>query len=48
MTGTYVLWVAQDGTDVGTFAVGVLSGVEALLVIVAIILGQVLALKIWP
>ena len=47
-TGTYVLWVSQSGQDVGSYAIGVLSGIEVLLFFVAIVLGLTLAIKILP
>jgi hypothetical protein len=48
LTGTYVLWVDASGNDVGGYAINVLMGTEVILFLVAIVLGQLLALKIWP
>jgi len=47
-TGTYVLWVSQTGQDVGSYAIGVLQGIEVLLFLVVVLMGFVLAIKVWP
>jgi len=48
MTGSYVLWLDAGGNDVGGYAIGVMQGLQVLIFLTVIILGQVLALKIWP
>jgi len=48
LTGTYVLWVDAGGNDVGGWAIGMMQGLQVLVFIAVIILGQVLALKVWP
>jgi hypothetical protein len=48
LTGTYGLWLDAGGNDVGTYAIGLMQGVQALSLIVAIVLGLVTALKIMP
>ena len=48
LTGNYVLWLDAGGHDVGGYAIGVLQGFQVLVFIAVVILGQVLALKVWP
>lgn len=48
LTGTYVLWLDAGGHDVGSYAISVSEGFQVIAFLVAFILGQVLALKIWP
>lgn len=48
LTGTYVLWVDASGNDVAGYAIPLLQGLSVLVFLAVIILGQVLALKIWP
>ncbi len=48
LTGTYVSWVDASGNDVAGYAIPLVQGLSVLVFIVLIILGQVLALKIWP
>lgn len=47
-TGTWGLWLDAGGHDVGAYAIGVMQGLQVLVFVTLIILGQVLALKIWP
>jgi hypothetical protein len=48
LTGTYVLWLDAGGNDVGSYAISILQGVQVLSFLVAFLLGQWLALKVWP
>ena len=48
LTGTYGLWIDAGGRDVGGYAIGIMQGLQVLIFIAVIILGQVLALKVWP
>jgi len=48
MTGQYVLWLDAGGNDVGGYAIGVIQGLQVLIFLTVVMLGQVLALKIWP
>jgi hypothetical protein len=48
MTGSYVLWVAQNGQDVGSYAIGVLQGIEVLLFISVVLMGFIFAIKVLP
>lgn len=48
LTGTYALWLDAGGHDVGTYAISLMQGLQALTFIVAIVLGLVTALKVMP
>ena len=48
LTGTYALWLDAGGHDVGAYAINLMQGLSVLLFLSVIVLGQVLALKIWP
>lgn len=39
LTGTYVLWLDAGGNDVGTYAISLMQGLQALSFLVAIVLG---------
>jgi hypothetical protein len=47
LTGNYVLWLDAGGNDVGTYAISLIQGLQALSFIVAIILGLLVA-KLLP
>ena len=48
LTGSYVLWVSGGGDDVGTWAISTMQGIQVIGFLVVFILGQWLALKVWP
>lgn len=43
LTGSYVLWLDAGGNDVGTYAISLIQGLQALSFIVAIVLGLLVA-----
>jgi hypothetical protein len=42
-TGTWGLWLDAGGNDVGTYAISIMQGMQALSFLVAIVLGLVVA-----
>lgn len=48
LTQTVALWVAADGTDIGSYAVTIGRGLEVVMVLAVMALGLWLALRVLP
>ena len=48
LTQTVALWVAADGTDIGSYAVTLGRGLEVIMVLAVMSLGLWLALRVLP
>jgi hypothetical protein len=48
LTGTYGLWVDAGGNDVGAYVINLITGLDVLVFLAVFILGQYVALRLWP